>query len=97
MLKQVAEILEELPGDVTITGHTDSQGRVLSNQSLSERRARAVLGELVFHGAARERFETRGFGSNQPIVPNEKIEADRAANRRVEIRFRVPRTMDRKP
>ncbi len=95
MLLKVAMVLEELPGDVTITGHTDGQGRVLSNQALSERRARTVMGELVYHGADRERFETRGFGSNQPVVSNEETEADRAANRRVEIRFRVPNAMDR--
>ena len=97
MLQKVAAILEEIPGSVTITGHTDSQGRVLSNQALSERRAKTVMGELVYHGADKERFETRGFGSNQPVIANEKTAEDRAANRRVEIRFRVPDTMDRKP
>ena len=84
----------EVPGDITITGHTDGQGRVLSNQKLSERRANTVRGEMVFRGIDRDRFETRGFGSNQPIIPNEKTEADRAANRRVEIRFRVPDGME---
>lgn len=97
MLQKVAAVLDEIPGDVTITGHTDSQGRVLSNQNLSERRAKTVMGELVHQGAERERFETRGFGSNQPVIPNEVTDEDRAANRRVEIRFRVPNTMDGQP
>jgi len=97
MLQKVADVLEIIPGDVTITGHTDSQGRVLSNQALSERRAKTVMSELVYHGADKERFETRGFGSNQPAVLNERTDEDRAANRRVEIRFRVPDSMGRQP
>lgn len=94
VIERIAEVMMEVPGDITITGHTDGQGRVLSNQKLSERRANTVRGEMVFRGIDRDRFETRGFGSNQPIIPNEKTEADRAANRRVEIRFRVPDGME---
>jgi len=86
-----------VPGDVTITGHTDGQGRVLSNQRLSERRANTVRGELIFKGLERDRFETRGFGSNQPLIPNEESESDRAMNRRVTIRFRVPDGMEAQP
>lgn len=97
ILDRIAEVLKEVPGDVTITGHTDGQGRVLSNQRLSERRANTVRGELIFKGLERDRFETRGFGSNQPLIPNEESESDRAMNRRVTIRFRVPDGMEAQP
>jgi len=76
VIERISEVLKEVPGDITITGHTDGQGRVVSNQKLSERRAITVRGELVFRGIDRDRFETRGFGANQPIIPNEKTEAD---------------------
>jgi len=90
MLTKVADVLSELETDATVTGHTDSQGRIGSNQRLSELRARSVTGELVHLKVERDRIESRGFGSNAPAVSPERTEADRAANRRVEIRFRVP-------
>lgn len=93
MLDKIAEVLQILPSEVTISGHTDSQGRIISNQALSERRARSVLGELAFRGIDRNRFEVKGYGSSRPIIAEERNEDDRAANRRVDIRFRVPDTM----
>jgi outer membrane protein OmpA-like peptidoglycan-associated protein len=39
-------------------------------------------------GVQRERIETQGFGSSQPLAVNyNRTEAERAANRRVEIRI----------
>ena len=94
MLIRISDVLNELQTDATITGHTDSKGRIGSNQRLSLLRANAVRGELAYNGADRERIETRGFGSNSPVVSPEVTAADRAANRRVEIRFRVPDAMN---
>lgn len=97
MLDKIAEVLTVVPGNVTVTGHTDGQGRVQSNQKLSESRAATVSRELVFRDVEKDRIETRGFGPNQPVITNEKTEADRASNRRVEIRFRVPDGMESAP
>jgi len=90
MLEKIAEVLIELQTGVTITGHTDGKGRILSNQKLSERRADTVFRELVFRKVDENLIETRGFGSSVPVVQDEKTEQDRSRNRRVEIRFRVP-------
>ena len=89
MLEKIAEVLEAVPGDVTIMGHTDSVGRIQSNQRLSVRRAEAVRGELVAMNIERLRMEVRGMGASVPAAPND-TEGNRAKNRRVEIRFRVP-------
>ena len=53
---------------------------------LSTQRAKAVNNFLVANGINEERITFKGFGSTQPIyVLPEKDEAQRSANRRVEI------------
>ena len=53
---------------------------------LSTQRAKAVYGFLVANEISKSRLSYKGFGSTQPIYPlPEKTEAERAANRRVEI------------
>ncbi len=94
MIKKIADVLQDVDGDVTIIGHTDSVGRIRSNQKLSTLRARAVRGEFAALGIDRARIETRGVGASQPIIKHEKTKQDRAQNRRVEIRFRVPDGME---
>lgn len=66
---------------LTIEGHTDIGGNTTgeSNQSLSERRARAIKDWLVNKGIPAGRLQTAGFGSRKPIS------GDRSRNRRVEI------------
>ena len=90
MLQRVAEVVDEFQTDITVDGHTDGQGRVQSNQALSEGRADTVRRELIFRGVSEELIETRGFGSNRPIIENEQTDSDRARNRRVELRFVIP-------
>jgi len=94
MISKIADVLHDVDGDITIIGHTDSVGRVRSNQRLSEMRAKAVRGELAVLKIERERMEVRGMGPSAPIVKVEKTKQDRASNRRVEIRFRVPDGME---
>jgi outer membrane protein OmpA-like peptidoglycan-associated protein len=53
---------------------------------LSTQRAKAIYNFLVKNEVYRARLSYKGFGSTQPIYPiPEKNEAERAANRRVEI------------
>lgn len=66
-----------------IEGHTDATGPADYNQSLSERRAAAVVTFLREQGADPSRFVVKGFGdanprSDDPFDP---------ANRRVETRI----------
>jgi outer membrane protein OmpA-like peptidoglycan-associated protein len=69
---------------VELEGHASSEGGEAHNQSLSERRAQAVLDYLVGHGIARERIVSRGFSASQPSQSNVTA-GGREANRRVEF------------
>jgi len=73
-------------GDVNllITGHTDSQGSDVYNQSLSEKRAASVRAFMIMHGSDANRLSTEGYGERKPIADNGTKEG-RAKNRRVEI------------
>jgi outer membrane protein OmpA-like peptidoglycan-associated protein len=78
--------------DITVEGHTDSQGTPTSNQVLSESRARAVMDYLVSRGVRAQAITSVGIGQSRPIADNGSPEG-RANNRRVEIivRAREPR------
>ena len=67
-----------------ITGHTDNIGQEKFNQRLSEKRAEVVRNYLLKHGVSADRLQTQGKGMLAPLNEN-KTEADRAMNRRVEI------------
>jgi outer membrane protein OmpA-like peptidoglycan-associated protein len=85
LLDEVAQALKDNKGfRVMIEGNTDSTGPREHNQTLSEDRARAVLGYLRDHGIAGERLSYRGFGSSEPTETNTTV-AGREANRRVEF------------
>jgi outer membrane protein OmpA-like peptidoglycan-associated protein len=53
-----------------IDGHTDATGTPNYNQSLSERRAEAVVSYLVSQGVDASRFVSKGFGKTKPRVSN---------------------------
>lgn len=69
---------------IRIEGHTSSEGSGAYNQSLSERRARAVVADLTRRGIAASRLSAVGVGEVRPIAGNAD-ENGRALNRRVEI------------
>lgn len=71
---------------IDIYGHTDSTGSDAYNQTLSQRRAESVANYLAARGVVRARMATQGFGESQLLVNPERTEADRAQNRRVEIK-----------
>lgn len=70
---------------VTIEGHTSSEGAEAYNQSLSERRAAAVVADLVRRGLPATRLSAVGVGESRPIATNND-ETGRSMNRRVEVR-----------
>jgi outer membrane protein OmpA-like peptidoglycan-associated protein len=70
--------------DIELQGHTDNKGSVAYNQSLSEKRARAVSGYLSGQGIARSRVNTIGYGEDVPKYENETADG-RTKNRRVEF------------
>lgn len=69
---------------VSFEGHTDNQGPVAANKTLSLRRARSVMRWLQEHGVEPARMEATGYGQTRPVASND-TEQGRAANRRVDI------------
>jgi outer membrane protein OmpA-like peptidoglycan-associated protein len=69
---------------VIIEGHTDSDGRAAWNQSLSVRRAKAVLEHLVHAGVSPSQLSAIGFGQSRPHAPNVSTQNKRS-NRRVAL------------
>jgi outer membrane protein OmpA-like peptidoglycan-associated protein len=69
---------------VVVEGHTDSDGRAASNQSLSVRRAKAVLAHLVRAGVPPSQLSAIGFGQSRPYAPNVSAK-NKSSNRRVAL------------
>lgn len=85
VLDEAANVIQENPDvRIEVAGHTDSVGSETYNQSLSERRARAVRLYLVSHGVDSDRLVVRGYGESQPVADNGNPDG-RAENRRVEL------------
>lgn len=85
VLNEIVKLLEnnaELK--LSVEGHTDNQGAKAVNQTLSERRAQAVVGWLAAHGIEASRLSAKGFGDAKPMADN-STEEGRAKNRRVEL------------
>ena len=70
--------------NVQVVGHTDSRGSESYNQSLSERRAAAVVDYLTNNGVSGSRLSSAGMGESQPVADN-STEDGRYQNRRVEL------------
>jgi outer membrane protein OmpA-like peptidoglycan-associated protein len=68
---------------IMVAGHTDAKGDPQYNQRLSLRRAEAVKHFLVANGLDARRLQAVGYGSDQPLTPDQP---DDPRNRRVEIR-----------
>ena len=84
-LDKVAGIFNDYPEtNLLVEGHTDDTGSDQYNMTLSQARAHAVSTYLESKGVAANRFTVKWYGEDQPKYPNES-EANRAANRRVEI------------
>src|SRR3989339_656979 len=71
--------------EVEIGGHTDTVGKKSSNVKLSQKRADSVKDWLVSKGVDSKRITTKGYGPDQPIVPNDTPENKRK-NRRIEFK-----------
>ena len=85
LLDHLVETASRCPtSNIEVVGHTDIDGDNAANQSLSERRAQAVVDVLVKAGLPPGRFTAVGYGSTQPIVTNDS-EDGKAQNRRIEF------------
>lgn len=76
---------------VQVDGHASSENHPWAekhNQTLSEKRAEAVVDYLVSKGVPREMVSAKGFGTGTPSVDN-TTEKMRSANRRVEFEVTI--------
>ena len=91
-LNEVADALIKGNPDsnMTVEGHTDSQGQRQYNMDLGQKRADAVKAQLVARGVAADRIKSVGVGPDRPIADNKSAEG-RANNRRVEIIVEPPK------
>ncbi|HQP03871.1 MAG: PD40 domain-containing protein [Bacteroidales bacterium] len=85
VLDHFIDFLNTNPGvKFEIRGHTDDVGENITNERLSQARAKSVYQYLLNHGIASSRMTYKGYGEALPLVPNIS-EANRAINRRTEF------------
>ena len=90
VLNDIAAVLADVPGEITVTGHTDDsisdiEGLYTSNWQLSALRAVAVVEQMLHHHALDgHRVIAQGRADTKPRFPNDSAE-NRAKNRRIEI------------
>jgi chemotaxis protein MotB len=89
ILRRLAAALQDSPGTIMVSGHTDDRpirsAQFSSNWKLSTDRAVSVIHRLQQIGTVDPRRLTAvGYGDTRPLAPNDSPE-NRARNRRVEI------------
>ena len=84
-IEKVAAYMKKNPrARFEVQGHTDNQGSDKINDPLSQQRAEAVVKALASLGVDDFNLKAVGKGSHEPVADN-KTEAGRAKNRRVEF------------
>jgi len=89
IVRKIATLLKDVPGEITVSGHTDSgivhNELFQNNWDLSVQRALAVANQmLVVQDFDHNRLIIQGLADTQPRMPNNTV-ANRRQNRRVEI------------
>ncbi|VAW83801.1 hypothetical protein MNBD_GAMMA16-1306 [hydrothermal vent metagenome] len=86
-LTEHAFYLRQTPKAIlVVSGHADSQGHLLYNQELSEKRAQQVADLLIYMGINPEQIKTQAFGAEQPTGTVTAYKE----NRRVELSYEEP-------
>ena len=82
-LRDIYEVLKEVPNHIIIGGHSSEEGQSEYNEQLAFRRANAVRDYLIKLGIPAEQLEVKNYGAR---VANEDNTAnDLSLDRRVEI------------
>ncbi len=89
IVQKVANLLADVPGVITISGHTDNEPiqseLYRSNWDLSAQRAVSVAHEMLkVKGIKEKKLVVMGYANNKPLTTN-KTRKERRRNRRVEI------------
>ena len=101
ILREVAGLIDQLPNDVMVEGHTDDlpirTDEFPSNWELSTARATEVTRFLIEdEDLESDRFSAAGYSEYRPLVPNDSPE-NRAQNRRVEVILMNPEYVRESP
>jgi outer membrane protein OmpA-like peptidoglycan-associated protein len=85
-LDEIAKLLKANPKlHVLIVGHTDNKGQLGYNQTLSSKRAAAVVAKIAKdYGVPAAQMTAVGVGPAAPVATND-TDAGQAKNRRVEL------------
>lgn len=79
----IAVMNEHQSMKIELAGHTDNEGQLAYNQSLSELRAKEVYNYMLPYFST-ERLQFKGYGESKPVSTND-TEEGRQRNRRVEF------------
>ena len=86
-LAAAVDDIKKMPlANATIIGHADATGTDTINDKLSRQRAEKVRDLFIKNGASKDRIETVGRGSREPVVRTGRS-VDEPKNRRAEIRI----------
>ena len=101
IIRKIAILLDNVPGEIYIAGHTDdinvTNELFLNNWDLSSARAVAVASEIIkITGFDQSRIQVVGHADTRPLVPN-NTEQNRRRNRRVEISIMQGKAVESDP
>ena len=101
IIREVATLLKDVPGEITVSGHTDDiqihSELYFNNWDLSAQRAVKVASVMVdVNGFDKDRVMVVGRADTKPLVPNE-TNLNRKRNRRVEISIMQGKAKESKP
>jgi|TARA_Y100001968_G_scaffold71430_1_gene62662 chemotaxis protein MotB len=102
VIRQIGEILADMPGQIEVSGHSDKQQisneLYSSNWDLSAQRAVAVAEALrSAPGFDEARMSVVGKASNDPLIEDPQTPEELASNRRVEININQGEPIRSKP
>lgn len=87
-LDRLVDLLKDVPQlKIEISGHTDNTGSAALNETLSQKRAEAVVSYLKNNGINAQRMTAIGYGSSHPIESNATADG-RQQNRRTEFEIK---------
>lgn len=87
-LDNLAKILKAYPdAKIKVGGYTDKTGKEEVNQKISQARAEFIKAELAKKGVGAQVVSAEGYGSKFATVPAEASDAERAADRKMAVRF----------
>lgn len=82
-LDEIIALLQQYQAmTLSVASHTDSRGEAGYNQTLSEKRANAVVDYLTQNGIDRSRIQSQGHGESQPLILKARTEQEHLQNRR---------------